>query len=58
MPYSARIHHSQERRDSISAIDHSGKRLKEIGSCFGVGESAVSQASSRFERMLQTNEIM
>jgi REP-associated tyrosine transposase len=28
---------------------HSGRRLREIGEYFGTGESAVSQASSRFE---------
>lgn len=27
---------------------YSGANLKEIGECFGIGESAVSQASRRF----------
>ncbi|GBE00513.1 chromosomal replication initiator protein DnaA [bacterium BMS3Abin07] len=31
---------------------YSRKTLKEIGSYFGIGESAVSQASHRFKRKL------
>jgi REP element-mobilizing transposase RayT len=34
----------------------SGARLKEIGSCFGIGESAVSQASRRFVLQVKDNK--
>ena len=34
---------------------YSGARLREIGACFGIGESAVSQESRRFKRKLEKN---
>jgi REP element-mobilizing transposase RayT len=34
---------------------YSGEQLKAIASCFGIGESAVSQASRRFAARLQTD---
>jgi transposase len=37
---------------------YSGVRLKEIGTRFGVGESAVSQASKRFaEKMVEDADL-
>jgi hypothetical protein len=35
---------------------HTGKRLKDIGSYFGIGESAVSQASRRVRDRMKTDE--
>jgi REP element-mobilizing transposase RayT len=37
---------------------YSGKKLKEIGICFGVGESAVSQTSRRFETILAKDKAI
>lgn len=37
---------------------YSGKKLKEIGACFGVGESAVSQTSRRFEAILVKDKVI
>jgi DNA-directed RNA polymerase specialized sigma subunit len=42
------------RKISIYLCHHySGARLREIGAIFGVGESAVSQQSSRFKKKLE-----
>ena len=35
---------------------HTGERLKDIGACFGVGESAVSQASRRLKNKMKTDK--
>jgi REP element-mobilizing transposase RayT len=37
---------------------YSGRALKEIGEVFGIGESAVSQASSRFESDIKESRIL
>ncbi len=37
---------------------YSGRTLREIGQRFGVGESAVAQASSRFEAELRKNRSL
>ena len=34
---------------------YSGARLREIGACFGIGESAISQEGRRFKRKLEKN---
>ena len=35
---------------------HSGKRLKEIGELFGVRDTAISEASRRFQKELEADE--
>ena len=35
---------------------YSGKKLKEIGACFGIGESGVSQTSRRISEKLKTDK--
>ncbi len=37
---------------------YSGRTLREIGQRFGVGESAVAQASSRFEAEFRKNRLL
>lgn len=37
---------------------HSGRSLREIGKVFGIGESAVSQAGSRFESEMKESRIL
>lgn len=37
---------------------YSGRKLREIGAVFGVGESAVSQASSRFETDMKESRML
>ncbi len=47
-------------RKAVIYISHrySGRTLREIGQRFGVGESAVAQASSRFEAELRGNRLL
>ena len=53
-----------DRQDNIRKaaiyISHyySGRTLREIGQRVGVGESAVAQASSRFEAELRKNRLL
>ncbi|MEJ2474781.1 MAG: hypothetical protein P8Y74_12965 [Desulfobacterales bacterium] len=35
---------------------HTGEKLKEIGACFGIGESGVSQANRRLKEKIRNDK--
>jgi chromosomal replication initiation ATPase DnaA len=35
---------------------HTGEKLKDIGACFGIGESGVSQASRRVKEKIRNDK--